>query len=177
MSLNSENFWLPKSVFKGKNADGTSFKMTEWEPGSFGDIIGNGATMGYMVLVLILLISTPIILPIMLIYCVCTYNGRIQIATFVSLLISIYPLYCIPEKGRIFGMHKVAYGESHIPNILAIIVGTVVAQIALIGVTIVTRGSLYHYDANIPKPFHYNVLGIAIVAFFMSYFISLQFFR
>ena len=148
MSKDSDKFFMPKSIFKGTNADGSKFKVTEWEAGSLGDFTGDGTAIGYMFLFILMLVATPIILPIMLLYSLFTYNGRIQISSILGLLISIFPLYFLAQEGRIFNMHKIAYGIDNIPFIKSIIVGALVGQIALIFTSIITKGSLYVDDAE-----------------------------
>jgi hypothetical protein len=49
MSKDSDKFFTPKSIFRGTNADGSKFKVTEWEPGSLGEFTGDGSTIGYYI--------------------------------------------------------------------------------------------------------------------------------
>lgn len=175
MSKDSDKFFTPKSIFRGTNADGSKFKVTEWEAGSIGHLTGDTPTIGYMFLIILMLVATPIILPIMLLYSLFTYNGRIQISSIVALLISIFPLYFLPQEGRIFNMHKIAYGIDNIPIIESIIIGALVGQIALILTSIITRGSLYVDDAeaicNETKTRVNPKLIIIIIALFLVGFI------
>lgn len=181
MSKDSDKFFMPKSIFKGTNADGSKFKVTEWEAGSIGEFTGDGSSIGYMFIIILMLVATPIVLPIMLLYCLFTYNGRIQMTSIVGLLISIFPLYYLPQEGRIFNMHKIAYGVDNIPIIKSIIVGTLVAQIVLMFTSIITKGSLYdkvYGDSDGEgTTFHGKVIVIVIASFLIGFVISLGFFR
>lgn len=179
MSKDSDKFFTPKSIFKGTNADGSKFKVTEWEAGSLGEFTGDGSSIGYMFLIILMLVATPIILPIMLLYSLFTYNGRIQISSILAILISIFPLYFLSETGRIFNMHKIAYGIDNIPVIKSIIIGTLVSQIALIFTSIITRGSLYVDDVeaicNETKTRVNPKLIVVIIAlFYVGFIVSLS---
>jgi hypothetical protein len=178
MSKDSDKFFTPKSIFRGTNADGSKFKVTEWEPGSLGEFTGDGSTIGYMFLIILMIVATPIILPIMLLYSLFTYNGRIQISSILGLLISIFPLYCLSETGRILKMHQIAYGIDNIPIIKSIIIGALVGQIALIFTSIITKGSLYIDDAeaicNETKTrVNPKLIVIIIALFYVGFIISL----
>jgi len=178
MSKDSDKFFTPKSIFKGTNADGSKFKMTEWEAGSIGHLTGDGSGIRNMFLIVLMLVATPIILPIMLLYCLFTYNGRIQITSIVGLLIPIFPLYFLPQEGRIFNMHKIAYGVDNIPIIESIIIGALVGQIALILTSIITKGSLYDSEYGDSDgegtTFHAKVIVIVIALFLVGFIISLS---
>ena len=55
---NNNNFFNPKSVFKGTNADGTKFKMAEWDANSIGNI-GGGGLISILLSALFLAIASP----------------------------------------------------------------------------------------------------------------------
>ncbi len=183
MSKDSDKFFMPKSIFKGTNSKGEKFKLTEWEPGSIGHLTGDGNGMMFGVFMMIILgtLAISLVLPILLLYCVFTYNGRIQKQTFVGIIISIYGLYDFHKHWFVWVVNKAFLGLGNLPMVKSIMVASIFAQIALIGVTLVTKGSMYDNEYanrdNEGTTFHPKVVVTAIISFIISLMISLLIFK
>ena len=178
MSLDSNNFFTPKSIFKGTNADGSKFKVTEWEAGSIGHLSGDGEGMGFgiMMMVFLTILAVTLILPIMLLYCMFSYNGRIQKTSIVGILASSYALYDIKKHWFLCRAQEILFGIEDMPIVKGIIIGTLVGHIVLILTSIVTKGSLFVDDreASLNESkvrIHPTVIFIVSLSFFITYLI------
>jgi len=145
---NERGFFTPKSVFRGVNADGSKYRLTEWEPGSYGAIFGepDGKIFAFVVTVVLMILAIPLILPIMLIYCMFTYNGRIQKTSMVGLIVPIYFLIDASQHWVIWMINSGIFGGGSMAMIDSIIIACFMGQIALVCVSFITKGSLYVND-------------------------------
>jgi hypothetical protein len=178
MSLDSNNFFTPKSIFNGTNADGSKFKVTEWEAGSLGHLVGNGDGMGFgiMLMALLMILGITLILPIMLLYCMFSYNGRIQTTSVLGILASSYALYDIKKHWYLCKVQEIAFGVEDMPIVKGIIIGTLVGHIVLVLTSIITKGSLFVNDreASLNESkvrIHPKVIWMVIISFFVTYLI------
>ena len=188
MSKESDKFFMPKSIFRGTNANGESFKMTEWEAGSLGHLTGGGGGMFFGIFMMAIFGSLviSIILPILLIYCIVKYNGRIQKNSIVGIIIAIYGLYDFHKHWFVWIVNKAFLGLNHISTVKSIIIASLVCQIILVAISIITKGSLYNEgyeeykeygsykkkDNVTESPFLMQILLVMIISFIFTFIIS-----
>lgn len=81
--------FLPKNTFVGKNADGSSYRIHEW---NYLDLM-NIDLIRIIFLLAISVLLGAIISPIMIIMCIISYNGTFRIGYILSIIISSMFLY------------------------------------------------------------------------------------
>jgi hypothetical protein len=59
---NTNTELIPRSIFKGKNSDGTSFTANEWAPDSIGNLPTGGGITTFGLIILFMVLISPITL-------------------------------------------------------------------------------------------------------------------
>lgn len=127
----SNNFFTPKSVFKGTRADGSKYKVEEWDFNSIGNL-GGGFFASLLASAMVMVIASPLAL----ILAVFTYNGRIGIANIVGVIIGLY--FCIDASYGWVGstLTNVFLTGSQMSFMVAINIASVFAHVGLICLTL-----------------------------------------
>ena len=128
---NDNRFWSPKSVFKGVRADGTKYKIEEWDYNSIGNL-GGGFLASLLASALVMVIASPLALLI----AIFTYNGKIGLANIVGLIIGIY--FCIDANHGWVGsaLTNVFLTPSQMSFMVAINIASIFAHVSLIILTL-----------------------------------------
>lgn len=74
---------IPKSIFKGTNSDGTTFKVNEWSPDSVGNLDMSPLLPMIFFWCCFMAIASPIMLLLSLIY----YRGLPQLSSIVGIVV------------------------------------------------------------------------------------------
>lgn len=154
MSTN-DNFWTPKSIFKGTNADGSKYTLREWDANSIGNLDGNGIT-SILASALFLVIASPISLLI----AVFTYNGRLGMANLIGLVASIYFLIDVNHGWIFCDMIHVFMSQSQVAFMVSLNIASLMAHVSLF---VLTLAFGTHFNV---APRMWVLLG-AIVAMFV----------
>ena len=81
---------IPKSIFKGTNSDGTTFKVNEWSPDSIGNLDMSPIIPMIFFWCCLMAIASPIMLLLSLIY----YRGLPQVSSIVGIVVGGIFLCC-----------------------------------------------------------------------------------
>lgn len=127
----NDNFWVPKSVFKGTRADGSKFTVNEWDANSIGNLGGSG-----LVSILVSALFLAIASPLSLIVAVFTYNGRLGISNIIGLVASIYFLIDMNHAWIFSDMIHVFMTESQVAFMVSLNIASLVAHVSLFILTI-----------------------------------------
>lgn len=162
----SFNF-LPKSVFKGTNSDGTTFTAREYDFGTFA-VLELGSFLGYL---LVGGIFCAIISPIMLVMIMLTFTGRFN---FIYLLIFIFSGYFIYDcaQGWLFSAFlNIFIEEGGLIFLTCINIGcfVIISILTLFGKTIVNVINTMSDDVNTRYIIFFVATG---VVFLITYLIS-----
>jgi len=76
----------PRSILKGRNSDGSSFSVAQWD----FNTISNMQTTGLLVGLVVGLITSSIASPVILLFSLLAFNGRLNMGFILSALISGY---------------------------------------------------------------------------------------
>lgn len=162
MSSNNNNrFWSPKSVFKGTRADGTKYRIEEWDYNSIGNL-GGGFLASLLASALVMVIASPLAL-ILVIF---TYNGKIGLANIVGLIIGLY--FCIDASYGWIGstLTNVFLTPSQMSFMVAINVASIFTHIGLICLTLYGKEKFNIY------PMMWVLLAIMCYLFYKGYSIG-----
>lgn len=80
---------IPKSIFKGTNSDGTTFKTNEWNPDSVGNLDMSSFLPMVFFWCCLMAIASPIMFLLSLIY----YRGLPQVSSIVGIVVGGIFLY------------------------------------------------------------------------------------
>lgn len=169
------NFWTPKSIFKGKRADGSDYKVTEWEFGSIGsftnqnDNVGFGIVMAMCFFLLTLSISTPLTL----LYCAFKYDGKIQKASVFAIISSLYFLFDLHKKWIVYIINDIVFGQEILHTLTAITIASLVCHLILVIGAIITKGDMFN---NINKEDNQRNSGILFIVLVISFIVSYKIF-
>jgi len=139
------NFWTPKSIFKGKRADGSNYKVAEWEFGSIGSLTNenDGAGLCFIIGLCLFLLTLSITTPLLLLYCIFTYNGKIQKASVFAIISASYFLFDLHKKWVVYIMNNIAFKPETLKMLTAITIASLVCHIVLVVAAIITKGDMY----------------------------------
>ena len=128
----SNEFWIPKSVFKGVNADGSKFSATEWNFNSIGNLGGETFT-GLLVAAFIAIIASPLTL----LLAILTYDGRVGALNLVGIIIGSYFLYDANHSWVVTSGSNIFLSGSAISFLVAANIASVACHLILLVLTIV----------------------------------------
>jgi hypothetical protein len=133
----SNNFWTPKSVFKGNRADGSKYKVEEWDFNSIGNL-GGGFLASLLASALIMVIASPLAL----ILAIFTYNGRIGIPNVIGVIIGLY--FCIDASYGWIGssLTNLFLSGSQMSFMVALNIASLFAHVVLIIITLYAKEKL-----------------------------------
>lgn len=175
MALDNKTFFNPKSVFRGKNADGTKFTISEWEYNSIQGIGEDINLIGNFVgAFFVIMIATPLIFVISML----TYKGKVATKHLIGLVTGVYVLIdgsndWLMSKITAIVLDiffKVGTGNAVVHWFIIVTGASLVGLIGLIVISIVTKGALF--ETNDEKKNESNgiiVMGIIFALVFVSY--------
>ena len=159
---NNDNFWVPKSIFKGRTASGEKVTFKEWDANSIGNLGGDGAfslLSGIIFAIFFLAIASPLCL----IFAILTYDGRVGVTNIIGILASIYFWVDLNNSWVFSDFSHIIISDSTMMFLLAINIASLMAHVGLLVMTII-----FNVEFNVfPKMW---VLTIFVgIMFFMGY--------
>jgi len=135
-----DNFFTPKSVFKGKNADGSKFTMEEWDFNSIGNL-GGEFTMKLLLASAIMFIASPL----SLIIGIFTYNGKVSVANIIGIILGGYFWFDASNQWIVSTFTNVFLTENGMRFIIAVNIASFFTHIFLLIATLVFKKELNEF--------------------------------
>lgn len=165
------NFWTPKNIFKGTNADGSKFTVKEWEWGSIG---GGVPGLGGFVGMILMLMFTSIVAPLMLVFSLFSYKGKLQITSAIGIIVGLYFLYDANHFWLSSNFNAIIFGSNFVAWCVALTTASVICHILLLLLTLITRGGFYSSDNKINEKNGGVLILILGIIFISICFIALD---
>lgn len=161
------NFFIPKSVFKGVNADGTKFTLKEWEWGSWGSSIeGFGTVIG----IFIIFMLTSLVAPLMLIVSAFSYKGKLPIPSVIGIVVGCYFLYDSNHFWFASQLTAMVFGSTFVAWCVAITTASIFCHVVILLATVITSGKMFNPNYPTQSGIVWMVLA---VTFMLTLIISL----
>jgi len=118
----------PRSILKGRNSDGSSFSVAQWD----FNTISNMQTTGLLVGLVASLILSSIASPLILLFSLLAFNGRPNLGTILSALISGYFLFDCHNGWITISAINIFFTEPTINLLVSINTATLLISLILI---------------------------------------------
>lgn len=125
----------PISILKGRNSDGSSFRVAQWD----FNTISNMETTGLLVGLVVGLIASSVIAPIILLVSLLNFNGRLNLGFILSAIISGYFLIDCNNGWITLSALNIFFSETTINFLVAMNTATLLLNLILI----VFGGAIY----------------------------------
>ena len=160
--------FLPRSIFKGVNADGSKFTVTEWEFGSidiFGDGSGFALLMGFFIGVVLLSVVTPICLLISIF----GYKGKIPTSSLVGFVGGVYYLFDASKNWLAHKFAIITFGEALTDKFITLTWISLFCFGCIALISILSKGMLFEVGDVKSKRVACFIIGLGCMIGFFSF--------
>lgn len=118
----------PKSIIKGRNSDGTTFRLEEWDFAT----LSNLEFLHMAILFIVGLALCPLIAPLLTILSIFRFNGRVKISNIIAIIFGGYFLYDASHGWLMLTAVSFFASESTINILLRLNFASVITSIILL---------------------------------------------
>lgn len=157
----------PKSIFKGRDSKGSSYRMEEWD---YNTLAGPELTSIFMNLVMGVFIGW-LLSPIFAIFTILSFNGRTSILNILGIFVGGYFLYDCYHGWLCLALTKIFLSEAIINFLVIVNIITLVVHFVLLFSTLIHKLIVKNFteEESRVKVFLALIVIVITIAYFSTY--------
>ncbi len=156
----------PKNIFKGKNSDGSTFRVEEWDYFT----LANLEMIGWICTLIAIALVGAFISPILMILCLFNFTGRAKLLHLIGIIISAYFLYDCYSGWLGLAILRIFLEDTTLNIIVAINCAALLCHTVILFFGII----IYNEAAKLKNAFLLPILVVLVIGFIgLSYGFSI----
>lgn len=153
---------FPKNVFKGKNSDGTTFTVKEWDYMTLMQLEG----ASFFVTLVTAFILSAFAPPLLLLISIFTINGRVKVSNIVGIIIGVYFLYDAYHNWLGMASLNLVFDKTGITNMVALNIAALIGNVLFF----IFNGVIYRWVLSDDDKRDSRIIIYFTIAFFTVLF-------
>jgi len=145
--------FTPKSIFKGTNSDGTTFKVNEWSPDSIGNLDMSPMIPMLVFWCCLMAVASPIMLLLSLVY----YRGLLQLSSIIGIIVGGIFLCCAYFTWLPFLFLMIFFTEDVMNFMIVMTIATMIGNGILLTLSFIIKGKYNKWFAIL-----LTILGVLV---------------